>query len=70
LEKLLESFLSANKEQKLKLLVLIDSFVTDAHLATLEGLDHLETLYLRGSSASDAGVQKLQKALPNLKIHR
>jgi hypothetical protein len=67
---LLGSFRSANKEQKLKLLVLTVPFSTDAHLATLEGLDHLESLDIRGSSTSDAGVQKLQKALPKLKIHR
>jgi len=33
-------------------------------------LDHLDALDLRGSGVTDAGVQKLQKALPNLKIHR
>lgn len=55
--------------QHLKLLVLPDTVVTDSHLTALEGLDHLETLDLRGSSVTDAGVEKLQKALPKLKIH-
>ena len=62
--------MSLNKIQHLKLLVLSDTLVTDAHLATLEGLDQLESLDLRGSSVTDAGVEKLQKALPKLKIHR
>lgn len=62
--------LSLNKDQRLKLMVLPDPLVTDAHLATLEGFDHLETLDLRGSSVTDAGVQRLQKTLPKLKIHR
>ena len=59
-----------NKEHWIKLLVLSNPTITDDHLATLEGLDHVETIDLRGTSVTDAGVQKLQKALPNLKIHR
>jgi hypothetical protein len=62
--------LSYNKAQKLKLLVLPGPSITDAHLATLEGLDQMDALDLRGSSVTDAGVEKLQKALPKLKIHR
>ena len=61
---------SLNQAGQLKLLILPDPLVTDSHLATLEGLDQLETLDLRGSSVTDAGVEKLQNALPKLKIHR
>ena len=66
----MERLLWLNKAQHLKLVVLADPSVTDGHLATLEGLDHLEVLDLRGASVTDAGVQRLQKALPKLKIHR
>jgi internalin A len=59
-----------NKEKSLKLLVLSNPSITDDHLALLEGLDNLESLDLRGASVTDAGVEKLQKALPKLKIHR
>jgi internalin A len=59
-----------NKAQKLKLLVLADPLVKDGHLETLEGLDHLDTLDLRSASVTGEGVEKLQKALPKLKIHR
>ena len=62
--------LSYNKAQKLKLLVLSGPLITNAHLATLEGLDQMDALDLRGSSVTDAGVEKLQMALPKLKIHR
>ncbi len=66
----MERLLWLNKAQHLKLVVLADPLVTDGHLATLEGLDHLELLDLRGASVTDAGVKRLQKALPKLKIHR
>lgn len=62
--------LERNHSRKLKLLVLADPLVKDGHLATLEGLDHLDTLDLRGASVTEEGVEKLQKALPKLKIHR
>ena len=36
----------------------------------LAELDRVEAIDLRGASVTDAGVDKLQKALPRLKIHR
>ena len=67
---IISRLLMLDKDHRLKLLILPDPLVTDAYLATLEGLDNLESLDLRGSSVTDRGVEKLQMALPNLKIHR
>ena len=44
--------------------------VTDAGLASLKGLRQLQTLVLKGTRVTDAGVADLQKALPQLKIIR
>ncbi len=44
--------------------------VTDAGLVHLKGLTSLETLWLIGTQVTDAGVQDLQKALPNCQIFR
>ena len=44
--------------------------VTDAGLDHLTGLTKLELLWLEESSVTDAGVQNLQRALPNVQIHR
>jgi hypothetical protein len=44
--------------------------VTGAGLAHLTGLSKLELLWLEGSPVTDAGVQNLQRALPNVRIHR
>jgi hypothetical protein len=53
-----------------KLVVLSDPQIADFHLSLLEQLDDLEVLDLRGTSVTDEGVQKLQTALPKLKIYR
>jgi len=42
--------------------------VTDAGLAHLKGLIHLETLKLRHDEVTDAAVNELAKALPGLRI--
>lgn len=69
-EVILDRLKEQNDDHELKLLILADSAITDHHLATLESLNYLETLDLRGSSVTDAGIEKLQRECPNLKIHR
>lgn len=49
---------------------LINSGATDMGLAHLQGFTQLQTLNLRGTRVTDAGVKKLDKALPNVKIER
>ena len=44
--------------------------VSDAGLAHLRGLAQLQTLDLRKTQVTDAGIQGLQKSLPNCKICR
>ncbi len=53
----------------LRSLWLADTSITDVGLAHLQGLTVLETLVL-GKHVTDAGVKKLQAALPECKIHR
>jgi hypothetical protein len=36
----------------------------------LKGLTGLQTLYLRSTKVTDAGVAELKKALPNCKIYK
>ena len=43
---------------------------TDAGLAQLEGLKKLKSLYVWQTKVTDAGVEKLKKALPQLQIIR
>ncbi|NQU21935.1 MAG: hypothetical protein HQ567_11685 [Candidatus Nealsonbacteria bacterium] len=42
--------------------------MTDAGLEYLEGMTSLQSLDLRGTQVTDAGIKKLQQALPNCKI--
>ena len=42
--------------------------ITDEGLASLYGLKNLESLDLRTTGVTEAGIDKLQKALPNCKI--
>ena len=42
--------------------------ITDAGLEHLKGLTNLEELDLRWTKVTDAGVAKLQQALPNCEI--
>lgn len=44
--------------------------ITDAGIAKLEGLRKLEELVLGGTSVTDAGVNRLQRALPDCVIHQ
>jgi len=44
--------------------------VTDDNLAYLVGLNQLRELHLKGSHVTDGAVAKLQRALPNCKVHR
>ena len=46
------------------MLSLDDTQITDAGLAHLRGLTALQTLYLHDMKVTDAGVKKLQEALP------
>ena len=45
----------------------VEAPVTDSGLAHLKALRQLEELSLKGTKATDAGVQELQKALANVK---
>jgi len=42
--------------------------VTDTGLKELKGLKNLQQLFLSGTKATKAGMDELQKALPDLKI--
>ncbi len=44
--------------------------ITDAGLVHLKGLTNLKTLWLFSTKVTDAGVKKLQAALPKCKISR
>ncbi len=46
------------------------SAITDAGLAQLTDLTHLETLNLKGTQVTDAGVQAFEKAMPKTKVER
>jgi hypothetical protein len=59
-----------NRKYPIKLLLLSSPLISDVDLWMLQDLEHLEVLDLRGASVSDKGVQKLQKAMPELKIYR
>ena len=56
--------------KQLRFLHLIDSPVTDEGLAHLRRMTWLESFYLDGGQATDAGLSELIKALPNLHFHR
>jgi hypothetical protein len=51
-------------------LTLNDTKVSDTGLEHLKGLTQLQRLDLVGTKVSDAGVRKLQKALPGAYISR
>jgi hypothetical protein len=53
----------------LRFLHLIDVPITDDGLAQLEGMTHLESLYVDGAELSDQSLQHLFEALPNLHVH-
>jgi len=55
---------------QLKFLEFIGPDVTDNHLAMLHGFTALELLNLRGTAVTSAGLESLQKALPNCQIGR
>jgi hypothetical protein len=50
------------------MLALSDTQVTDAGLKLLVALKQLESLDLRNTMVTDAGVAELQRALPNCRI--
>jgi hypothetical protein len=56
------------KLEQLKTLDLRQTQITDNSLAHLKGLTQLKYLFLPIDLVTDAGVEKLQKALPNLRI--
>ena len=54
--------------KQLKRLSLVGSGLTDAGIKHLAGLTNLESLDLRRTKASAAGIAELQKALPGCQI--
>jgi hypothetical protein len=54
----------------LRFLHLIDVPITDEGLAHLHGMADLESFYLDGGRCTDAGLQDLLQALPQLHFHR
>ena len=54
----------------LEVLDLSHNTIDDSHLASLYNLTDLRELYLGNTRVTDAGVKKLQQALPNCKIIR
>ena len=52
------------------MVVIVGSLDTDAGLALLRGLRQLRQLYVTHSQVSDAGINELKKALPNVEIDR
>jgi hypothetical protein len=54
----------------LKILLLVGTPVTDAGLDHLKGLAKLEFVNLSGTQVTEKGIEELQKALPDLSIHR
>ncbi len=42
--------------------------VSDSGLEHLKGLNELQLLFLRNTLVTDAGVEKLKRALPNCEI--
>jgi hypothetical protein len=51
-------------------LSILDSNLTDAGLKHLEGLKTLETLDIKGSKVTDAGIAAFKKARPKCKVSR
>jgi hypothetical protein len=47
-----------------------DTLVTDAGLASLEGLRELRMLFLTGTRVTDAGVERLRRASPVVRVVR
>jgi hypothetical protein len=58
----------SGREGKLKLLILTDSGVTDGHLDDLHRLEKTDLIDLRRTQVSEAGVEKLQRMLPDGKL--
>jgi len=61
---------NALDKHNFKLLILSGTSLTDGHLAGLEDLQHFEVIDLRNTKVTEAGVEKLQRALPKCKIVR
>ena len=54
----------------LQLLILSGPNVTHAGISQLKGVKSLESLHLRNTRATDAGIADLRSALPRLKVER
>ncbi|MGI8978295.1 MAG: leucine-rich repeat domain-containing protein [Pirellulaceae bacterium] len=63
-------FIALDREKYIKLLILSVPWISDGHLLALEELKHVEAIDLRRTQVTDAGVNKLQRALPKCKIVR
>jgi len=59
-----------SKLKTLEWLDLWNTFVTDAGLEHLEGLDNLKYLRIEGTNATEAGAAKLRESMPNTEIVR
>jgi hypothetical protein len=55
---------------QLRTLALENTTISDAGLALVKDLTYLEALDLKGTKVADAAVQKLQQALPRVKVER
>jgi Leucine Rich Repeat (LRR) protein len=59
-----------NDEDRLKLVDLSGTQITDQHLLSLYGLNNLEMLDIRNTRVSDEGVKSLSAAIPNCQVRR
>ena len=64
------SLVELGKQSRLTELSLKHTKVTDAGLVHLAGLTKLQLLWLEGTAVTAAGIEQLQRALPNVQIHR
>ena len=55
---------------KLEILGLRNAAVTDASIGSFSKMTSLRGLYITGTDVSEAGVEQIQKALPNCSIRR
>jgi uncharacterized protein YjbI with pentapeptide repeats len=69
-ESLVKRMQSLHAESRLKLIDLSGSQVSDDFISALHGLVNLEMIDLRETRVTDAGVERLKRALPGCKLLR